>query len=83
LPNFTWVPVAIAGLVGQTLLVEIVFGYPGLGLLMYYAVMNLDYPVIEASFMIIVLIVLVGNFVADIVYGVIDPRIATGYVGGK
>jgi peptide/nickel transport system permease protein len=83
LPNFTWVAVAIAGLIGQTLLVEIVFGYPGLGTLMYNGVMNSDYPLIEACFVIVVLIVLVGNFVADIVYGVIDPRIATGYVGEK
>jgi peptide/nickel transport system permease protein len=83
LPNFTWIPVAIAGLVGQTLLVEYVFVYPGLGTLMYRAVTALDYPLIEACFVMTVLIVLVGNFVADIVYGVLDPRIATGYVGEK
>jgi peptide/nickel transport system permease protein len=83
LPNFTWVPVALSSLISQTLLVEVVFGYPGLGFLMYNAVFAADYPLIEASFVIIILIVLVGNFLADLLYGVIDPRIATGYVGGK
>jgi peptide/nickel transport system permease protein len=83
LPNFTWIPVALSSLISQTLLVEVVFGYPGLGTLMYQAIYAADYPLIEASFVIIILIVLVGNFFADMLYGVIDPRIATGYVGGK
>lgn len=83
LPNFTWIPVALSSLVSQTLLVEVVFGYPGLGTLMYMAVYAADYPLLEACFVIIVLIVLVGNLVADLLYGKIDPRIATGYVGGR
>jgi peptide/nickel transport system permease protein len=83
LPNFTWIPVALSSLISQTLLVEIVFRYPGIGSLMYSAVFAADYPLIEASFVIIILIVLVGNFLSDLLYGVIDPRIATGYVGGK
>ena len=83
LPNFTWLPVALAGLVGQTLLVEYVFGYPGIGTLLYNAVFAMDYPLIEACFVMTVLIVLVGNFLADLLYGVLDPRIATGYVGER
>lgn len=83
LPNFTWIPMSLAALVSQTLLVEVVFGYPGLGNLMYNAVFNLDYPLLEACLVVTILIVLVGNFLADLLYGVIDPRIATGYVGGK
>lgn len=81
LPNFTWIPMTFKLLVSQTLLVEIVFGYPGIGTLMYNAVFAMDYPLIEASFVISILIVLVGNFVADIIYGKLDPRIGTGYVG--
>jgi peptide/nickel transport system permease protein len=83
LPNFTWVPVALSSLISQTLLVEVVFGYPGLGYLMYQAAFAADYPLIEASFVITVLIILVGNFLADLLYGVIDPRIAKGYVGER
>jgi len=81
LPNFTWIPLTLAGLVSQTLLVEVVFGYPGIGTLLYNAVFARDYPLIEACFVVTVLIVLVGNFVADILYGVIDPRIVLGYRG--
>jgi peptide/nickel transport system permease protein len=83
LPNFTWIPITLAMLVSQTLLVEIVFGYPGLGTLLYNAVFALDYPLMEAIFVIVVMIVLVGNFLTDLLYGKIDPRISTGYVGGK
>jgi peptide/nickel transport system permease protein len=83
LPNFTWLPVVLSGLVGQTLLVELIFGYPGLGSLAYKAVFNLDYPLIEATFISAVGIVLVGNFICDILYGILDPRIGSSYVGGK
>lgn len=76
LPNFTWIPITLSALVSQTLLVEVVFGYPGIGTLLYNAVFAMDYPLIEACFVIVVLIVLVGNFLADIFYGLIDPRVA-------
>jgi len=80
LPNFTWLPMSFSGLVGQTLLVETVFGYPGVGSLMYDAAFSLDYPMLEATFLIIMLIVLVGNLICDIVYGILDPRIGSRYV---
>ena len=83
LPNFTWLPVVLSSLVGQTLLVEIIFGYPGLGNLAYQAVFNMDYPLIEATFILTVAIVLVGNFICDVLYGILDPRIGSSYVGSK
>jgi peptide/nickel transport system permease protein len=83
LPNFTWLPVVLGSLVGQTLLVETIFGYPGLGMLAYQAVGNRDYPLIEATFIFAVGIVLVGNFICDMLYGILDPRIGSRYVGGK
>jgi peptide/nickel transport system permease protein len=83
LPNFSWLPVTLSSLVGQTLLVEYVFGYPGLGMLAYQAVFNMDYPLIEATFIFAVGIVLVGNFICDILYGILDPRIGSSYVGNK
>lgn len=83
LPNFTWLPMAFSGLISQTLLVEVVFGYPGVGSLMYSAAYSLDYPLLEASFLIIMLIVLVGNLICDIVYGLLDPRIGSGYISGE
>lgn len=83
LPNFTWITLTLNGLIGQTLLVEYVFGYRGLGYLFYMAVVSRDYPLLEAGFVITLLVILVGNFVADLLYAKLDPRIATGYVGGK
>ena len=83
LPNFTWLPIAFAGLISQALLVEVVFAYPGLGNLFFKAVYNQDYPLVEATSIIIVLIVLVGNFLCDILYGKLDPRIGSGYVEGE
>ena len=83
LPNFTWLPMNISGLISQTLLVEVVFGYPGLGTLAYNAIFAYDYPLIEATFVISVLIVLVGNFLCDIIYGILDPRIGSEYVSEK
>jgi len=80
LPNFTWLPIAFSSLIGQTLLVEIVFGYPGIGLLMYQSAFALDYPMLEACFVILMLIVLTGNFLCDIAYGVLDPTIGSRYV---
>lgn len=80
LPNFTRFPMSFAGLIGQTLLVETVFGYPGLGSVMYGAAFSMDYPLLEATFMITIIIVLVGNFICDIIYGKLDPRIGSRYV---
>jgi peptide/nickel transport system permease protein len=83
LPNFTWIPVVISSLISQTLLVEVIFGYPGLGTLAYNAVFSQDYPLIEAILVLCTLIVLIGNFICDIMYGIFDPRIGSSYVGGK
>jgi len=82
LPQVTGLPIILSSLIGQTLLVEYVFGWPGLGTLVYQAVTAIDYPMIQALFLITVFIVLIGNFLMDIIYGFIDPRIRTGYVGG-
>jgi peptide/nickel transport system permease protein len=80
LPNFTWLPMALAGLIGQTLLVEVVFNYPGLGQRMYYSAFSLDYPMLEASFLIVTLIVLVGNFICDMIYGILNPALGASYI---
>lgn len=83
LPNFTGLPLTLSSLVSQTLLVETVFGYPGLGTLSYNAVYSADYPLLEATFLFTIAIVLVGNFICDVLYGILDPRIGARYVGGE
>jgi peptide/nickel transport system permease protein len=82
LPQITGLPIILSSLIGQTLLVEYIFGWPGLGTLTYQAVTAIDYPLIQAIFLITIGLVLIGNFLIDIIYGFIDPRIRTGYVGG-
>lgn len=78
LPQFTGLNMVFNGIVGQTLIIEIVFGWPGLGLLLYNAVFNYDYPLIFGCFLVIIVIIVIGNFLIDVLYGFIDPRMRTG-----
>ncbi len=79
LPQLTGLNMVFNGIIGQTLIIEIVFGWPGIGLLLYNAVFNYDYPLIFGCFMVIIIIIVAGNFLIDILYGFIDPRIRTGH----
>lgn len=74
LPNLTSFGLALGGVVGGSLLVERVFAYPGVGYLLYTAVVNQDYPLMQALFLIITISVLLANFLVDILYGILDPR---------
>src|SRR6185437_1937521 len=74
LPNLTSFGLALGAVVGGSLLVERVFAYPGLGYLLYNAVTNQDYPLMQALFLMITVSVLVANFLMDLLYGVLDPR---------
>lgn len=74
LPNLTGFGLALGGVVGGSILVERVFNYPGVGYLLYNAVTNQDYPLMQALFLMITVSVLVANFIVDILYGVLDPR---------
>ncbi len=55
--------------------IETVFSYPGLGRLLYEAVLNRDYPVIQATFFILTVSVIAANVLADLLYPLIDPRV--------
>ncbi|AMM21344.1 peptide ABC transporter permease [Frondihabitans sp. PAMC 28766] len=74
LPNLTSFGLALGGVVGGSLLVESVFGYPGIGYLLLKAVTNQDYPLMQALFLMITVSVLVANFLVDLLYGRLDPR---------
>lgn len=58
------------------MLVEVVFNYPGMGLLFWNAALQRDYPIILAIVVITGLLTLFGNLLADLLYGLIDPRIS-------
>jgi len=75
LPNITGFALNLGLVVGGSLLTEIVFSYPGLGFQLFNAVTNLDYSLIQGIFLVIALTVLISNFVADLVYAWLDPRI--------
>jgi peptide/nickel transport system permease protein len=75
LPQITGLALAIGTMVGGALFAEIIFSYPGLGYTLYNAVMGGDYPLISAVTLIITVMVLTANFIIEILYGIIDPRI--------
>jgi peptide/nickel transport system permease protein len=75
LPQITGLALALGGMVGGALVAETIFSYPGLGTTLLSAVKGGDYPLISASALIITVMVLVANFIIEILYGVIDPRI--------
>jgi peptide/nickel transport system permease protein len=76
LPIVTRVFMSLGSLVGGAILVENVFNYPGLGKLMREAVMVQDYPLIQGIFLLVTLAVLSANFMADLVYRRLDPRMS-------
>ena len=78
LPNLTGFAMALGFVVGGSLLTEIVFAYPGIGYLLYNSVLNADYPLMQGIFLIIVVCVVFANFLADLAYVLIDPRVRKG-----
>lgn len=74
LPNVSGFALSLGFIVGGTLLVEIVFSYPGVGFELFQAVGAQDYPLMQGIFLIITLSVLVANLLADIAYLALDPR---------
>lgn len=75
LPQITGLALSLGTMVGGALITEIVFSYPGIGTQMLDAITSQDYPLISGCTLIITFAVLIANFLIDIVYGMIDPRI--------
>jgi len=78
LPIATSVSLLGASVVAGSVLVETVFSWPGLGRLMVTAVTDSDYPVAQASFLLIAVLVVAGNLISDVLYGLLDPRVRYG-----
>jgi peptide/nickel transport system permease protein len=74
LPSVSGFSLAIGFIVSGALLTEIVFSYPGLGLLLINAVSDNDYALLQGLFLIITFAVLAANLIADFVYVFLDPR---------
>lgn len=75
LPQITGLALAIGTIVGGALVAEIIFSYPGIGSTLLEAVRGQDYPLVQASTLIITIMVLLTTFGIEILYGFIDPRI--------
>jgi len=75
LPQVTGLALSIGTMVSGALIAEIIFSYPGLGTTLLNGIKGQDYPLISATTLIITLMVLFANFVVELVYGLIDPRI--------
>ncbi|MBI4278126.1 MAG: ABC transporter permease [Armatimonadetes bacterium] len=75
LPNLTIIGLNLSLAVSGSILTETVFGWPGMGRLMYEAMFKRDYPVIMGVFLITAVTVVLGTLVVDLLYRLFDPRI--------
>ena len=75
IPIVTILGLQIAGLLGGAVITEQIFAYPGVGWLAVQSIYNRDFPVIQAIVMVVSIGVVATNFIVDIVYTIIDPRI--------
>jgi peptide/nickel transport system permease protein len=78
LPVITILGLSLPGIIGGSIIMETIFAIPGLGQLFYGAVMARDYPLVMAELVIVSALTLIGNLLADVAYGLVDPRIRTG-----
>ena len=76
LPIVTLIALTLGYVVAGAILVEAVFSYPGIGLVTYEAIFSRDYPVLQGAFLILTLSVVVANYIADLLYFRLDPRIS-------
>lgn len=78
LPIITSVAMSFGFMFSGAIITETVYTYPGVGRWIWEAILNRDYPILQATFYVIALCVIIANFIADLLYGVIDPRVKYG-----
>ncbi|MDM8083612.1 ABC transporter permease [Cellulomonas cellasea] len=74
LPQLSSFALSLGFIVGGTLVMELVFSYPGVGKLLLDATTAKDYPLMQGVFLVITLAVLIANILADVAYAALDPR---------
>ncbi|MDQ3694622.1 MAG: ABC transporter permease [Chloroflexota bacterium] len=77
LPIVTALTLGIGYAIGGNVIVETVFSWPGLGRVLVRAVQSHDYPLAQGAFFLIAVVIVGLNFIADIIYSVLDPRVST------
>ncbi len=75
LPVATVFMLSLGFTLGGATVIETVFAYPGVGRLMFESVLSRDYPLIQATFLIITFSVVIANFLADLIYPILDPKV--------
>lgn len=75
LPMVTIVAINIGFVIAGAIQIETIFSWPGLGRLMYEALKARDYPLLQGIFLLVTVSVVLANFLADITYSYIDPRV--------
>jgi peptide/nickel transport system permease protein len=78
IPILTMANYEVAFLLSGALLVEIVYSWPGIGTLLYDAILKRDYPLVSGIFFIIILFSIIINLITDLIYVLLDPRIRLG-----
>jgi peptide/nickel transport system permease protein len=79
LPVVTRTGIWVGRVVTGALFVELVFAYPGVGYLTYEALLARDYPIIQGVFLIVAIFVLLANYLVDLTYPKLDPRVSYAY----
>lgn len=79
LPVITLLGLSIPGLIGGSVIFETIFGIPGMGQLMYSAILSRDYPVVMGTLVITAVLTLLGNLLADLALAWADPRVRRGF----
>ncbi|PMQ01443.1 MAG: peptide ABC transporter permease [Dictyoglomus sp. NZ13-RE01] len=75
LPLFTSLTISLGFIVGGSVLIESIFVYKGIGWILWSSINSRDYPVMQGVFLIITISVIMANFLADLLYSRLDPRI--------
>jgi len=81
LPQIVGLAIVLGWSVAGSVITEIVFSYQGIGLILWRGVQSLDYPLIQGIFIIIIGTLLLANYISELLFAYIDPRIRYAYVG--
>jgi len=76
LPTITQIALSLGAVVSGSILVEVIFSWPGIGRALYDAVLQRDYPMLQGGFLAITVTVVFLNYLADLLYFRLDPRVA-------
>ena len=82
LPQVTGLALQLGMMVAGAIATEIVFNYPGIGVLIMNAALSQDYFLLQGAFLVVVVSVLAANFAIDLIYAFIDPRVRASYTEG-